>query len=247
MFYIRSFQNRASLKRMFARCQKKISYHTVSIFIFAYPIVFMGNKTPPESIAIRFIALGDSYTICEGASWEESWPVIITEKLSSAGIPIQLVANPSRTGWTTQDLIDKELPVFDNSSPTFATLLIGVNDWVQGVDAAAFHKNLNFIIDHLQKKIGNKLILITIPDFSVTPEGPKYSKGRNISEGLENFNQIIKDEAKKRNLKCIDIFPVSLGMKNNPELIATDGLHPSAKEYALWEKIIYPEVYAILK
>ncbi len=239
------------------------------LFIIAYSFspekINMGNKTSPESIPIRYVALGDSYTICERASWEESWPVILTERLSNAGIPIQLVANPSRTGWTTQDLIDKELPIFDASSPTFSTLLIGVNDWVQGINAETFHKNLNYIIDHVLKKIQRTkdegrgaspvpsppsfipLVLITIPDFSITPEGPKYSKGRNIAEGLQEFNQIIKDEAKKRNLKCVDIFPVSLEMKGKAELVAADGLHPSAKEYAIWEKLIYPVVYEALR
>ena len=200
----------------------------------------MENKT-------RYVALGDSYTICEGASWEESWPVILTEKLSNAGVPIQLVANPSRTGWTTQDLIDNELSTFDSSSPTFATLLIGVNDWVQGVNEENFHSNLNIILDHVQKKIGNKLVLITIPDFSVTPDGPKYSKGRNIAEGLTAFNKIIMSEAQKRNLKCVDIFPISQEMKGNAALVYKDNLHPSAKEYAIWENLIYPVVYGVLK
>ena len=224
-------------------------------YIFTLAVLFtfafsrkMGNKTAPDdNKIIRYVALGDSYTICEGATWDESWPVILTEKLSNAGINIQLVANPSRTGWTTQDLIDKELPIFDASSPTFSTLLIGVNDWVQGVSAESFHKNLNFIIDHVEKKVGHTLVLITIPDFSVTPEGPKYSKGRDIAKGLQEFNQIIKEEAKKRDLKCVDIFPVSLEMKGKAELVAADGLHPSAKEYALWEKLIYPQVLALLK
>ncbi len=196
---------------------------------------------------IRYVALGDSYTICEGATWEESWPYILTQNLNKSGIKAELIANPSKTGWTTQQLIDNELPIFDASSPNFATLLIGVNDWVQDVTKENFHKNLNQIIDHVQKKVGNKLVLITIPDFSVTPEGPKYSKGRNIAEGLQGFNQIIKDEAKKRNLKCVDIFPVSLEMKGKPELVAADGLHPSANEYALWEERIYPVVMEVLK
>lgn len=210
----------------------------------------MGNKTSPDDTKqIRYVALGDSYTICEGADWEESWPVILTERLRNAGIPIQLVANPSRTGWTTQNLIDSELPIFDASSPTFATLLIGVNDWVQGVSAEAFHKNLIYILDHVQKKLPdkNKLVLITIPDFSATPEGPKYANGRNISEGLSAFNKIIQKEASKRNLKCVDIFPISQEMKTNPDLISKDNLHPSAKEYAIWESLIYPAAYEVLK
>ena len=208
---------------------------------------------------IRYVALGDSYTICEGATWDESWPVILTAHLNKAGIPVELIANPSRTGWTTQNLIDRELPVFDSSSPIFATLLIGVNDWVQGVSAETFHKNLNFIIDHVSPlltspigvgnstKGGASLVLITIPDFSVTPDGPKYSNGRNISEGLQEFNKIIKSEAEKRKLKCVDIFPVSQKMKDAPELVSKDNLHPSAKEYAIWENMIYPVVYSVLK
>lgn len=211
------------------------------LLVYSLWINMKNNKT------IRYVALGDSYTICEGATWEQSWPFLLTNNLKKQGVNIELIANPSKTGWTTQNLIDNELPVFDNSQPTFSTLLIGVNDWVQEVSKENFHKNLNTIINHVQRKAGNKLILITIPDFSVTPEGPKYSKGRNISEGLQGFNQIIKEEAKKRKLPCVDIFPTSLNMLNNPELISSDNLHPSAKEYALWEQLIYPAAYELLK
>jgi acyl-CoA thioesterase-1 len=188
----------------------------------------------------RYAALGDSYTICEGADERESWPVLLTQHLNEAGISTELAANPSRTGWTTQNLIDKELPVFDRSSATFVTLLIGVNDWVQGVDEKIFRKNLVYILDHVQGKLPDKhnMILITIPDFGAAPAGAAYSSGRNISEGIASFNRIILDEAKKRGLSTVDIFPVSKEMKNDPTLVANDQLHPSAKEYAVWEKLI---------
>lgn len=212
------------------------------LFIFACS--FFSSRNVENRI--RYVALGDSYTICEGASWNESWPVILTKHLNENGVPVELVANPSKTGWTTQDLIDNELPVFDSSAADFATLLIGVNDWVQGVSKENFRSNLNYIIEHILKKT-KKLVLITIPDFSVTPEGPKYAKGRNISEGLQEFNSIIKEEAAKRNLRCVDIFPVSLEMKDRPDLISSDNLHPSSKEYAIWENLIYPVVYSVLK
>lgn len=225
----------------------KISNIVASILLLVTFACSFNSTTNKMNGKIRYVALGDSYTICEGASWEESWPVILTDKLNKAGVLTELIANPSRTGWTTQDLIDNELPIFDSSAPTFATLLIGVNDWVQGVDGYQFHKNLNLIIDHVQKKVGNKLVLITIPDFGVTPEGPKYSKDRNISEGLSEFNKIIMSEAEKRNLKCVDIFPISQKMKDQPDLVSADNLHPSAREYAIWENLIYPVVYGVLR
>src|SRR4051812_10663427 len=75
---------------------------------------------------IRYVAIGDSYSIGEGAKPDESWPAVLTRHLREKGIKIELVANPSRTGWTTQNAIDRELPVFAEAKPTFATLLIGV-------------------------------------------------------------------------------------------------------------------------
>jgi len=198
---------------------------------------------------IKYVALGDSYTICEGADYKESWPKLLAEHLDKNGIETELIANPSRTGWTTKDLIENELPIYEKSNPTFATLLIGVNDWVQGVDAETFHRNLNFILDKMLLYLPNKknLLLITIPDFGVTPSGSKYGNGRNISEGISEFNRIIISEAQKRNLKVVDIFPVSQKMKDDPALIANDGLHPSAREYAIWENLIYPVAYDLLK
>lgn len=193
---------------------------------------------------IRYVALGDSYTICEGAEWEESWPFLLTQNLNQIGIPFELIANPSVTGWTTKDLIEKELTIYDESKPDFATLLIGVNDWVQLITIQQFKENLQYIISRMLSQLEKQtnLVLITIPDFGVTPKGANYSNGKNIADGISEFNQVIIEEAKNRNLKCIDIFPISQQMKDKPELISADELHPSAKEYALWEELIFPVV-----
>lgn len=209
----------------------------------------MAMKEGKETNPIKYVALGDSYTIGEGAKAGDAFPDILVKHLKENGIDIALSANPSVTGWTTQDLIGKELPIFDRIKPDFMTLLIGVNDWVQGVDSGTFHKNLNYIIDHVQALLPDKskVLLITIPDFGVTPTGKRYSEGRDISKGITDFNNIIKSEARKRNLTVADIFPETQKMKDNSDLIALDGLHPSAEEYTLWEKIIYPYAYDLLK
>lgn len=199
--------------------------------------------------ALRYIALGDSYTICTGTNTTaEQWPEILAGHLRNAGIPVELVSNPSRNGFSTQNLIDNELPLLKNGSYDFATLLIGVNDWVRDVDTKTYQKNLSYIVDEIQKTLPHKskLILITIPDFGVTPKGALYSRGRDISKGITEFNDIIKAEAKKRGLVCVDIFPLSKGMLHHQDLVAADGLHPSAKEYALWEALIFPEAKKIV-
>jgi acyl-CoA thioesterase I len=198
---------------------------------------------------VRYVAIGDSYSIGEGASPDQSWPAVLTRHLNAQGLQVNLVANPSVTGWTSQQAIDRELPIFLQSKPNFATLQIGVNDWVQGVDETTFRKHFASLVDQMLVLLPNKdrLLIITIPDFSVTPTGARYSRGRNISEGLTRFNEIINDEAKKRSLKVVDVFPASKAMKTDPSLIAADGLHPSAKEYAEWEKLIFPIAFELMK
>jgi acyl-CoA thioesterase I len=198
---------------------------------------------------IRYAVVGDSYSCGEGATPKESWPALLTQHLKSQGVDVDLVSNPSVTGWTTKDAIDKELPKFVNSNPTFATLLIGVNDWVQGVDEATFRNRFSYLLDQMLAVLPNKkrLLVVTIPDFGVTPTGPKYARGRNIHEGITQFNKIATEEAHKRGLEVVDIFPLSKKMGHDKSLVAKDGLHPSARAYAEWEKIIFPAALELLK
>lgn len=205
------------------------------------------NKIDKEKI--RYVAIGDSYSIGEGALPNESWPAVLTRHLNEQGIHVDLVANPSVTGWTTKQAIERELPIFLESKPDFATLQIGVNDWVQGVGENSFRQRFAFLTDRMLELLPNKdrLLVVNIPDFGVTPTGPKYARGRNISEGLTRFNQIITEEATKRGLRVVDVFPLSKEMGNDPSLVAADGLHPSAKEYAEWEKIIFPAAFELLR
>src|SRR5437879_8337748 len=104
--------------------------------------IFVATVSPAENKIdkekIRYVAIGDSYSIGEGASPNESWPALLAQHLSEKGVHVDLVANPSRTGWTTQQAIDRELPIFRQMQPNFATLQIGVNDWVQGVNEETF-------------------------------------------------------------------------------------------------------------
>jgi lysophospholipase L1-like esterase len=217
------------------------------LLAFAFTVVAVSAQ--PTNEKIRYAVIGDSYSCGEGAKPSESWPALLTQHLKSQGIDVDLVSNPSVTGWTTKDAIDKELPKFIRSNPTFASILIGVNDWVQGVDETTFRNRFSYLIDQMLAALPNKkkLLVVTIPDFGVTPTGPKYSRGRNIHEGIKQFNQIVTEEAAKRGLKVVDIFPLSKKMGEDKSLVAKDALHPSAKEYAEWEKIIFPAALELLK
>src|ERR1700726_3146465 len=173
----------------------------VALIVILSNVAMAQNKIEKEKI--HYAVIGDSYSCGEGASPKESWPALLTQHLNAEGLHVDLVSNPSVTGWATKDAIDRELPKFINSNPNFATLLIGVNDWVQGVDDATFRKRFSYLLDQMLAVLPNKehLLVVTIPDFGVTPTGPKYSRHRDISAGLTRFNQIVIEEAKRRGLK----------------------------------------------
>ncbi len=198
---------------------------------------------------IKFVPVGDSYTKCEGATKEESWPLLLTSHLKESGVDIELTANPAKTGWMTGHVIELELPLFEQYHPNFSTLLIGSNDFVQDVSISEFSANLKTIIDRMQKVLTdpNKLILLTIPDFSVTQIGEILAGEKDTEKGIQEYNQIIFKEGQERGLPVVDLFPISKGMKNDPELVSNDGLHPAAKEYALWEKEIFPVALKLLR
>lgn len=204
------------------------------------------NSTATQQVAggIRYLPLGDSYTIGQSVAADQRWPNQLVRKLAADNTTLQIVGNPAVTGYTTQNLIDKELPLVTSLKPDFVTIQIGVNDYIQGVDLASFQKNLNVIIDAVQKGIPrpDKIVLVTIPDYAKTPSGARYGDPTQATGAIVKFNQAIIQTAADHKLLVADIFEISQKVTNEPELVANDGLHPSGKQYGLWTEVIYQTI-----
>ncbi len=146
---------------------------TILIFLSCTTaILFLCFKNMDEGV-VKYVALGDSYTIGTGANENEAWPVLLTKHLNDAGIKTELVANPSKNGFSTQNLIDMELPVFDKSGATFVTLLIGVNDEFQVGTITSYEPNFTKLclmaIEVCKSREG--VVILSIPDDGFTPYG----------------------------------------------------------------------------
>lgn len=206
-------------------------------------------KSPQNPNIVHFVAAGDSYTIGFDVGEDETWPTLLTKHLQSEGIQIELIKNLAVSGYTADDVIAWQLPEYERLNPQFATLLIGANDLSLEIDIETFRKNLIVILDTMQAKLSHKnnLVVLTIPDFTNTIKGRKFFSGDHYAKLVTQFNEVIKMEAGKRNLAIVDLQNINDGISFNESFYTADGLHPSGKQYKLWEQRIYPKVKAVLK
>jgi acyl-CoA thioesterase-1 len=197
-------------------------------------------------VSLRFVALGDSYTIGTGTrAAEERWPDQLVARLATTGL--ELVANLGVNGFTSRDVIDVELPKLAGLRPEFVTLLIGVNDVVQGVPEATYRANAALLLDELLALLAaNRIIVIATPDYTVTPQGAAYGAPTVQAAAIRRNNEILREVSAARGIAFVDVHDLSLRAASDPSLVAADGLHPSAAHYALWVDRIAPVVAGLL-
>jgi lysophospholipase L1-like esterase len=198
---------------------------------------------------LRYVALGDSYTIgtaTRGAA--ERWPEQLVARLRSAKAPsIELVANLGVNGFTSRDVIEVELPQLPALEPGFVTVLVGVNDVVQGVPEATYRDNVSIILDELLERLPViRIIAVTTPDYTVTPRGGDYGQPAQRAAEIRRFNGAISELASGRGVRTVDILDISLEGASDRSLVAEDGLHPSGAQYARWVDRIAPVVEGLL-
>ena len=205
--------------------------------------------SPRASSPLRYVALGDSYTIGTSVEPAQRFPDQLVAGLAAdgRGPTLELVANLGVNGYTSADLIRDELPALDDLAPGFVTVLIGVNDAVQRVPAATYETNVVTILDALLERLPpERVVAIAIPDYTVTPAGGDYGDPRQQRDAIVEHNAIMARLAAARGLAWVDIIDISLEAAEDRSLVAGDGLHPSGAQYARWVERIAPVVRGLL-
>ncbi len=194
---------------------------------------------------VRYVALGDSYTIGTSVEEAERWPNQLAERVPE----LELVGNPAVNGYTSADLIADELPRLDDLDPELVSVLIGVNDVVQGVPDSQYAGNVAVILDDLLTRLpAERIVCVATPDYTRTPRGGDYEDPAEQSDAIVRFNAILREACDQRGIAFVpDIFEISQEVTGDPSLVAGDGLHPSGAQYALWVDAIEPVVRALLE
>lgn len=224
---------------------------------------------------LRYLALGDSYTIGEGVDAAGRWPVQLAQALRARGVAIDDPQIVARTGWTTDELdaaidtaIDAEFVQTASEASAdvsaarsqrgpapvrfdFVTLLIGVNNQYRGRSLAEYEIQFEGL---LRRAIGfadgraGRVMVLAIPDWGVTPFAAQSGRDTaRIARELDAFNAAAARICAERGVAFVDIAPVSRTRGAETAMLAEDGLHPSAAMYAQWTALALPTAERLLR
>jgi lysophospholipase L1-like esterase len=198
--------------------------------------------------AMRFLALGDSYTIGEGVAEGERWPARLAALLRGRGVEVADPEIVARTGWTTDELAD----AIDRARPrgpyALVTLLIGVNNQYRGRGVDEYRAQFRDLLERAVAFAGGepgRVVVLSIPDWGVTP----FAAGRDraqIAAGIDAFNAAARKETASRGARWVDVTPRSRAAGGDPAYLVADRLHPSGRAYEEWARLALPAALAAL-
>ena len=187
----------------------------------------------------KYLALGDSYTIGEAVPEDQRWPVQLVARLNQREFrfdPPEIIAT---TGWTTDELaaaMDAKYPAGTQADFDLVSLLIGVNNQYRGRPLDEYREQFEALLLRALALAGSdpqRLIVLAIPDWGVTPFGEKSGRDRaQISAELDAFNGAAAAISAQHGVRFVDTSGVSRA--NGAVWVADDGLHPSGALYAAW-------------
>ena len=191
--------------------------------------------------ALRYLALGDSYTIGTGASHpSRNFPSLLAGRLEAAGGRSVEVSNPAINGFTTADLIREELPELIGFRPDLLTVLIGVNDLVAGDSDSAYRRQLGRIYGAIRQRLPpGRTTVISIPDFSLAPAASRFGAPPALRARVDAFNRIAEEVGSAHGFRYLDLVPVSRSGVGQPGWFADDQLHPGDRQYAAWAEWLW--------
>lgn len=185
-----------------------------------------------------YLALGDSYTIGEGVLLTKNFPYQTVSLLRKEGYHFAGPEIIAKTGWTADEL---EAAISNHrlsNNYDYVSLLIGVNNQYRGRNIFEYKEQLERLLKksiELANKMPERVLVVSIPDYGYTPFG-QLLNAEKISKEIADYNSLNKALALQYKVQYIEITGSSRKAKTNSSLVAGDGLHPSAKEYAKWAK-----------
>lgn len=204
------------------------------------------DTIPAPRKPMRYLALGDSYTIGQNVAVAERWPVVLAERLRARELPVDSTRIIARTGWTTANLLQGIATGKPSHDQDLVSLLIGVNNEYQYRPIEEYELQFAQLLDTAVALAGGdkaRVFVVSIPDYGYTPYG--QSNQVVISGRIDAFNAVNRRITAEKGIRYFDITPTS--RQNRADWVANDGLHPSGAQYSAWVDVMLDGVTEMLR
>jgi lysophospholipase L1-like esterase len=200
--------------------------------------------------ALPYLALGDSYTIGEGAAEADRWPVQLASLARAQGLSLASPDIIARTGWTTAEL-QAAIAASGNHRTDYGlvSLLIGVNNQYRGQSVELYRTEFRQLLGTAVAYAGGKashVVVLSIPDWGQTP----FAQGRDqvqIAHDIDQFNAVAQAECRQAGIAFVPITDLTRAAAGEAHQFTTDGLHYTGRQMSQWASRALPVVQGLLK
>jgi lysophospholipase L1-like esterase len=188
---------------------------------------------------IRYLALGDSFTAGTGSPPSAAFPSRLAALWRAHGRAVTL-KNAAVDGYTTEDVLEQELPQVAAFRPTLVTLAVGANDRVHGWTAEVYRSNVRVVLRAIIDAgvAPDRIVALPQPEWSLSPAAAWLGDPAQLGADIVAYNGILRDEARAAGARYVDLYPL-MHRQAESRMITGDGLHPSARSYEQWAAALY--------
>ena len=184
----------------------------------------------PTVKADRWIVLGDSISAGYGFELEQGWVNLLRNRLQQNGD--HQVINASISGETTGGALARLPNLLKQQPADWIIVELGGNDGLRGYPIQSIRQNLERIIQ-LATVEGAQVILVSM---QIPPNyGPRYTR---------QFRAIYDQLASDYGAIQVEIFLETVA--TNPELMQSDGIHPTAEAQPALLENVWPAIETAL-
>jgi acyl-CoA thioesterase I len=160
--------------------------------------------------------------------------------------------NPSVSGTTLHEALGSELPITLQAHPTLVTVWLAANDFSACVPLQQYGADVNTLLGDLQTQTHARVFVANLPDMSLLPRFQAGGQGGGVClQGASasqiralavQWNGVIGASVAQHGDVLVDLFNSELA--SHPELIASDGFHPSTAGYARLADLFWAQIQA---
>ena len=186
---------------------------------------------------LTYVAIGASDTFGIGADdpATENWAADLAAKMGSG---VRLI-NLGIPGITLHEALSVEAPVAIDAHPDLITIWLALNDLANDVPIDSYTHDLDLLLTRIQVAAPHARVAIAnVPDLTLLPYF-NSTDPQTLYAQVQAYNDAIASVAKHHSVIVVDLYQRWQELRNHPEYISSDGLHPSTLGYTQIADLFY--------